>query len=128
MAVLNSNLKRIILIASLMLFLSACADLGSTANNLIENSGIQEVAGASDSEAANAASSTENEGASALQATPTLSATSEPTAELDLLLKRRQLRNHLLQLRKRQPQLQKRRPPRNPAQQSLLPRNQLPYR
>jgi len=81
MAVLNSNLMRFLLIASLLL--SACANLESTANDLVENSAIQEVTGAGEStnDASDTASEAQGKGESNLQVTPTLSVTNEPTEE-----------------------------------------------
>ncbi len=81
MAVLNSNLTRFLLIASL--FLSACTNLGTTANELIENSGVQDVADASESsdEVSNEASVTEGEEEVVLQETPTLNPEIESTSE-----------------------------------------------
>ncbi len=76
MAVLNSNLRRFLLIVSLLL--SACASLESAANDFVESSGLQEIAGVADNsnEASDAASDT-LEGESVQQVTPTLSATEE---------------------------------------------------
>ena len=79
MAVLNSNLKRFLLIASLLL--SACSNLQSTANEVIENSGVGEIAGINDSSSntSDVASEAQEEGASTQPATSAPSVTEETT-------------------------------------------------